>query len=115
MSMSGFTESITDTRREETFLELEPAEIERARRFGQVRRYGAGEPLFKIGEVGHGMFVVLSGKVDLIREDEAVGRKVFHTSGPGSIIGELAQLAGRPALVDGYAREPVEGLHIPPD
>jgi thioredoxin reductase (NADPH) len=31
---------------------LEPAEIERVRRFGKVRSYGAGEALAKVGEVG---------------------------------------------------------------
>jgi len=30
-------------------------------------------------------------------------------------MGELTQLAGRPALVDAYAKEPVEALIIPPD
>ena len=30
-------------------------------------------------------------------------------------MGGLAQLAGRPALVDAYAKEPVEALIIPPD
>ncbi len=30
-------------------------------------------------------------------------------------MGELAQLAGRPALVDAHARGPVEALIIPPD
>jgi thioredoxin reductase (NADPH) len=30
-------------------------------------------------------------------------------------MGELAQLAGRPALVDAHAKEPVEALVIPPD
>ena len=29
-------------------------------------------------------------------------------------MGELAQLSGRPSLVDGVAREPVEALVIPP-
>src|SRR5207344_2179640 len=33
----------------------------------------------------------------------------------GQFMGELAQLAGRPALVDAYAQEPVEALIIPPD
>src|SRR5207244_13067812 len=33
----------------------------------------------------------------------------------GQFMGELAQLAGRPALVDGIAAEPVEALIIPPD
>src|SRR5207237_5081432 len=34
---------------------------------------------------------------------------------PGAFMGELAQLAGRPALVDAHAKEPVEALIIPPD
>ena len=61
------------------------------------------------------MFVILSGSIDLIRDDEKDGRRAFQSPGPGSMIGELAQLAGRPPLVDGYAREPVCALHIPPE
>src|SRR5439155_19130883 len=35
--------------------------------------------------------------------------------GVGAFMGELAQLAGRPTLVDAHATEPVEALIIPPD
>jgi thioredoxin reductase (NADPH) len=59
--------------------------------------------------------VILSGSIDLIRDDEKDGRRPFQSPGPGSMIGELAQLAGRPVLVDGYAREAVCALHIPPE
>jgi thioredoxin reductase (NADPH) len=37
------------------------------------------------------------------------------TRGAGEFLGELAQLAGRPALADACARETVEALIIPPD
>jgi len=37
------------------------------------------------------------------------------THEPGAFLGELAQLAGRPALVDAVARGAVEALIIPPD
>ena len=37
------TESIIETRRQQMFPILEPAEIERVRRFGKVHTYGAGE------------------------------------------------------------------------
>ena len=37
------------------------------------------------------------------------------THGPGAFMGELAQLSGRPALVDAYAQGTVEALIIPPD
>jgi len=50
--MAAPTQSIIDTRRHQMFPLLEPAEIERVRRFGKVRSYGAGEALAKVGEVG---------------------------------------------------------------
>jgi CRP-like cAMP-binding protein len=37
------------------------------------------------------------------------------TRGAAEFLGELAQLAGRPALADACARETVEALIIPPD
>src|SRR5437667_391670 len=49
--MSVPTPSIIDTRRPQMFPTLEPAEIERARRFGKVRCYGAGEALAENGDV----------------------------------------------------------------
>ena len=43
--MSVPTPSIIDTRRHQMFPVLAPAEIERLRRFGVPRSYGAGEAL----------------------------------------------------------------------
>jgi thioredoxin reductase (NADPH) len=106
---------LSDLALPQLFLAVEPAELERVRRFGEVRRYAAGEALFKIGEAGHGLFVILAGKVDLAQRDESGGRRRFLTSGPGGVIGEMAQLAGRPVLLDAYAQGPVEALVIPPD
>ena len=49
-------------------------------------------------------FVVMSGKVDLSQHDESGGRKQFLTCGPGGVIGEMAQLVGRPMLLDAHAQ-----------
>ncbi len=106
---------IIDTRRHQMFPTLEPAEIERVRRFGITRSYSAGEALATVGEVGHGLIVISSGNVDITQHDQSGRRTLIVTHGPGHFIGELAQLAGRPILVDAYAREPVEALLIPPD
>jgi thioredoxin reductase (NADPH) len=94
---------------------LEPAEIERVRRFGKVRSYRAGEALAKVGEMGLGLTIILGGNVEITQHDESGRRTAIVTHGPGAFMGELAQLAGRPALVDAYAKEPVEALIIPPD
>src|SRR5713226_4766043 len=107
--------SIFDTRRHQMFPVLETSEIERVRRFGVVRSYGVGEALAKVGEVGDGLTIILAGKVDITQHDESGRRKLIVTHGPGQFMGELAQLAGRPVLVDAYAQGPVEALIIRPD
>ena len=113
--MAAPTQSIIDTRRHQMFPVLEPAEIERVRRFGKVRSYGVGEALAKVGEVGLGLTIILGGSVEITQHDQSGRRTAIVTHGPGAFMGELAQLAGRPALVDAHAKEPVEALIIPPD
>jgi thioredoxin reductase (NADPH) len=115
MTTSAPKHSIIDTRRQQMFPTLEPAEIERVRQFGVVRSYGLGEALERVGEVGPGLTIILAGKVDVTQHDASGRREPIVTYGPGAFIGELAQLAGRPALVDAYAPEPVEALIISPD
>ena len=75
-----------------------------------VQRQGTGK---EEGEVIHSH--VLAGQVDIIRRLETGALKTFTTQGPGSVLAEIAQLVGRPALVDGRAQGPVEALMIPPD
>ena len=113
--MSVPVQSIIDTRRHQMFPVLEPAEIERVRRFGKVRSYGVGAALAKVGEVGLGLTIILAGKVDITQHDQSGRRTPIVSYGVGAFMGELAQLAGRPALVDAHAQEPVEALIIPPD
>jgi thioredoxin reductase (NADPH) len=113
--MAAPTQSIIDTRRHQMFPRLEHQEIERVRRFGEVRRYAAGEALAKVGEIGHGLSIILAGKIDITQHDESGRRALIVTHGIGEFMGELAQLAGRPVLVDAYAQEPVEALIIRPD
>jgi thioredoxin reductase (NADPH) len=113
--MATPTQSIIETRRHQMFPTLEHQEIERVRRFGEIRRYAAGEALAKVGEVGIGLSIILAGKVDITQHDESGRRALIVTHGVGEFMGELAQLAGRPVLVDAYAMEPVEALIIRPD
>ncbi len=107
--------SIIDTRRHQMFPVLEPFEIERVRRFGKVRSYDDAAALVKVGQVGPGLAIILTGQVEVARRDELGHSTPIVTHGPGSFMGELAQLAGRPALIDAHAREPVQALIISPD
>jgi thioredoxin reductase (NADPH) len=115
MALPSAAASIIETRRHQIFPTLEAAEIERVRRFGEVCRYAPGEALTTVGHVARGFMVILAGHVEMTQRGESGKRTPIVTYGPGQFMGELAQLAGRPALVDGIASEPVEALIIPPD
>jgi thioredoxin reductase (NADPH) len=113
--MSVSRPSIIETRRDQVLPHLDATDIERAWRFGEVRRFAAGEALAAAGEIGIGLAIILSGKVDVYRYDAHGERQHFYAFGPGSFLGELAQLAGRPSFGDATASEAVEALIFSPD
>ena len=95
-------QSIIETRRYQMFPILLPEEIERVRRFGEMRSFAAGEALARVGEPAPGLMIILSGKVDVF-QTHGGQRSLIVTHETGSFMGELAQLGGRPALVDAIA------------
>ena len=107
--------SILETRRDQIFPILEPSEIERVRRFGSVRSYGAGAVLAEAGKALEGLTIILVGTVRVTRRTSSGDGDLIVAHGPGSFLGELAQLSGRPALVDARAQDPVTALIIPPE
>ncbi len=94
---------------------LSDDEIERMRRFGEIRHFRAGEMMFETGQPGPGMFVILSGQVRVTRRDGLGHVNVVVEQKPGHFVAEVGQLSGRPALVDGHAMEDVEAILIAPD
>ena len=113
--MSEPVKSIIETRHDQVFPILEASEIDRVRRFGEVQSFGAGDALASVGDIGHGLSIILAGEVEVTQHDRSGGGTPIVTHGPGAFLGELAQLAGRPALVDASAREPVQALIISPN
>lgn len=99
----------------ETFPVLTGAEMTRLARFGAVRRCAAGEALFLTGRPAPGMFILRAGRVAVTQHDGLGHVAPVIEQGPGGFLGEIAALAGEPALVDGHAAEPVEAILIPPE
>ena len=94
--------------------QLDDQEIARLRRFGEVCHYPDGAFIMKAGEVAAGLAFVLKGAID-VRQGGAVSRgEAIVQHGPGQFLGELAQLSGRPALVDAIAHGDVEAIVLPP-
>jgi len=119
------------SRYHQMFPVLSASEIDRVRRFGEVRRFPAGDFLFQAGEAYPGMYVILSGRVAVVPHDvlgkappvaafaELVGAPVEEMMEvvPGEVMGELGHLSGRPELspIDARAVEDVEAILIPPE
>ena len=108
-------QSIAEQRHDQIYPTLDPLEIERVRRFGNLRSFPAGESLWTIGQVASGLMVILAGEVAVTERDHFGNNKLIAIHGAGNFLGELALLSGRPALVDAVAQEAVEALIIPPE
>lgn len=88
------------------FTELTPEDLERMARIGQRHTYEPGQDIVTKGEVGGGLFVILSGQATV----EIGG--TTHTLGPGEFFGEMALLAGAPRSATVTATETVEAMSL---
>ena len=108
------TQTIIATRGAQMFPTLSEAELARLARFGAPRRFAKGEMVARIGEPGHGLILFLAGEVE-VRQQQGGALSPIVTHGPGAFMGELAQLSGRPSLVEAEALSEVEAILIPPE
>jgi len=102
------------TRGKQMFPTLTPEQMDRLSGFGEQRVFPAGAPVARAGERGGGLLLVLSGQIDVTQADEFGRRDPIISHGPGSFMGELAQLSGRPSLVNADALTEVVAVEIPP-
>lgn len=105
--------SVLETRSAQMFPTLEARDIDRLRRFSEPRAYADGERVLAVGDVSPGLFVILAGEVAVTQRSALGYEEPIVTHGPGSFMGELNQLSGRPSLVDAKAVRPVEAFVIP--
>ena len=96
------------------FPRLGDAELARIGRFGQPRQFRAGDTIARVGQAGAGLLLVLAGRIEVTRHERGHAARIV-THERGNFLGELAQLSGRPYLVDAVALSDVEALSIPPE
>jgi thioredoxin reductase (NADPH) len=102
---------IFETRRAQVLPRLDQRQLADLTQFGERRRYTAGEILFSQGERHVGMFVVLSGRIDIVRNTIA-GEELLVSYEAGGFSGEVGLLAGRAAIASGRAGEDSEVLAV---
>lgn len=78
------------------FAQLPAEELTRLSTAARELRLAPGEVIFKEGDPGDGLYVVLSGRVQIAATISGGERHVFSTVGPGDVFGEMAVLDNLP-------------------
>ncbi len=102
---------IAENRRHQIFPTLNEAQFNLLMHYGELCQYKAGDVLFTEGERHISMYVILSGRIDIIRNGYK-GPHVIASHGPGVFTGEVGTLAGRAAIATGCVAEDCEVIVI---
>jgi len=80
-------------------------------RLAREQSFQAGETIVRQGNPGHGLYVIVAGQVDVVREVD--GDEVqLRTMGPGEVFGELALLTHSSRHATVRATKPTDCLAI---
>ncbi len=79
------------------FADLEEKELDKIAKLGTRQKYKRGNVVVLEKESGASLFVIVSGKVKVVRTDEEGREVILSLFGPGEFFGEMA-------LLDGMAR-----------
>jgi len=90
------------TSQETAFPRLSSAELAVLKPLATARDYVDGDIVFRAGQADIDLFVVESGKIDIL--NPADGNRVIVTHDPGQFSGDIDILTGRPVIVTGVSR-----------
>jgi thioredoxin reductase (NADPH) len=102
--------TLTGSRQEEIFPTLTPPQISRICAHGRSRRVQRGDVLMEAGEQHARFFVVIAGRIDVVRPTDAA--ELVATFGAGQFSGEINLLSGRRGFVRVLAAEDGEVVEI---
>ena len=94
------------------FRNLDEAERAQILMIGQVRQVPAGEVIFREGDAGDGLFIVLKGSVRISKRS-ATGEEALAVLEPPAFFGEMALIDLAARAADAIANEPSELFFIP--
>jgi nitrite reductase/ring-hydroxylating ferredoxin subunit len=92
------------------FSAMEPKSLESLEAFTFRRTFKAGDLIVEEGRTGNGAYVVLSGKVEVVRGLAGGNPRTLTTLGPGEPFGEMALLGDWPRTASVRAVEESECL-----
>jgi CRP-like cAMP-binding protein len=103
--MAGGAEIVSALERVGLFQGFERAEIERILARGHVIEFPGGAILFREGDPGEGLYLVVAGSVRIIKTVVNVGEEAMAVAEAGDFFGEMALIDDMPRSATAEARE----------
>lgn len=85
------------------FAGLTPTQLAKVASITQLRSYERGEFLFREGDPGREMFVLIAGKVRIAKSVRGAGEETLAVLEPGTYFGEMAVIEDSPRSADAIA------------
>jgi CRP/FNR family cyclic AMP-dependent transcriptional regulator len=100
--MSDVTDAVAKI---DFFRDLHPEGIERLAAICAEETYRLGEVIFKEGDVGDKLYLILEGRVRISREVSGMGEEALAILGPGAAFGEMSLIDDFPRSADARVHE----------
>jgi CRP/FNR family transcriptional regulator len=110
--MPSISEPVDFLSRVPLFKSLTRRQLESVAKVAHASRFKKGEDMVTQGEGGVGLYVIVSGKADVIVKQPDGTTLVVNTLGPTDFFGELALLSKGPRTASVVASEDTESLVI---
>ena len=91
---------------------LSPAELDAIGAIVEMREVAAGKELFREGDPGDGLFLVVTGEIDVVKRGPR-GERSLARLGPGGVLGEMSLITTEPRSATGRALADSRLLHVP--
>lgn len=75
-------------------------------------RFAAGETIFRQGDRGDLVYMIVEGQVEAIREEEGGEERLLATMGPGEYFGEMALISEAPRTATVRAKREVDAVSM---
>ena len=94
------------------FSAVPPHRLRAIAQMAHRRRFSEGETVLRKGEVGSTLYVIRSGRMNVMRDTEGADAVVLASLGPGEFFGELALFDRQPRSATVIAAEETETLSL---
>ena len=94
------------------FADLDSAALDALTAFAFTCGFAANEVIFEEGQVGNGLYIIVSGRAEVFHTLSDGQAHILRTMGPGEPFGELALLGEWPRTASVRAVEPTQCLGI---